>query len=289
MDRSTNPAVDRGTIYWGASGQILKCATSGCNDGPTVVWSGAGSPGEIVLDDGGLYFDLPDSDQVLACPVDGCDAGMTLPIFADAGAGFPTAFLKPGAIAVDDGNLYVITAGPESAVASCALMACSRSTRILDAFPNGPAVFSPLLAVDATHVYFAAAGLPNLRLPGGNGFGGNPGAPGMISSVAKNETNGALTILLDGLSAPSAMAIGGTALYVADLGDEDDAGARRSGAGRIVACAVAGCGDVAAIVQDYVNYPQGIAVDDAHVYWTDFGSGTDPSGGGDGRIMVRPK
>jgi hypothetical protein len=270
----------------------LKCPTSGCNGGPAVVWSGAGSPGEVVLDDGGLYFDLPNSDQVLACPVDGCDAGMTLPIFADGAAGVPTAFLRPGAIAVDDDNFYEITAGPDSVVASCALSECSHGTRILTGFSNGaplPSALPALLAVDATHVYFAAAGDPNLRLPGGNGFGGNPSAPGTISSISKNETNGVTTTLLDGLSAPSAMAIGGTTLYVADLGEEDDAGTRRSGAGRIVECAVAGCGDVAAIVQDYVNYPQGLAVDDAHVYWTDFGSGTDPLGGSDGRVMVRPK
>jgi hypothetical protein len=150
---------------------------------------------------------------------------------------------------------------------------------------------APLLAVDATNVYFSPfAGASSFSVPQSSPGPGTGNGQGTISVVAKGSVNPALsTLLLQGLSFPSAIAVDSQTLYVAQWGDDNDGGTRSSGAGRIARCAVAGCQNVSTTVQGYVNYPQGIAVDDANVYWTDFGSGTDPSGSDDGRVMFRAK
>jgi hypothetical protein len=295
----TNLAIDHGYVYWGADEQIFKCSTNGCNGRPTVLWSGADGVGELALDDASLYFDMADSDEVIACSVDACDAGEALMVYTDASPRPYGTLSNPTAIAVDDDNLYEVAPSISGVVLSCAIVTCSDSVRLLASGTGNVTMFAPLLAVDATNIYFVAVAAASsfgpdrgTRVPGGSGgTNGNESgsARATISFVGKTSMNVAPTTLLDGQSLPSAIAVDGTALYVAEWGDENDAGTRSSGAGRILTCAVPTCNDRPALVQDYVNYPQGIAIDDAHVYWTDFGSGTDPSGSTDGRVMVRAR
>jgi hypothetical protein len=52
---------------------------------------------------------------------------------------------------------------------------------------------------------------------------------------------------------------------------------------------VTGCNEVATAIEGYVTHPNGIAVDDTNVYWTDFGSSRDPMHTSDGHVVVRAK
>ena len=123
-----------------------------------------------------------------------------------------------------------------------------------------PQAFAPLLAVDSTNVYLASLpGTNGNQTPassGGTGTSANP--QGAILFIAKDSFNMPPTTLIQALSFPYAIAVDGIDLYVADWGDEDDAGQRPSGAGRIAKCPVAGCNDMSTLVQDYVSYPQAI-------------------------------
>jgi hypothetical protein len=288
----TNLAIGGGHVTWGAAGQIFTCSVGGCNGAPTVLWSGGEPIGSVTADDAGVFFGEEGAPVVHPCPLAGCAdaAGISLaagaasaPLLAIAAA---TGAL---AIAVDDENLYAVLNGQfAGGVVACAQSDCTDSLRLLAG--NGTSLL-PLLAVDATQVYFATI---ELTVPPGGppGFVGFPGSANSSSSIgfaskgSNPETGGTL---LDGLSAPSAIAVDSQSLYVAVWGDMNDAGVRPAGSGRLARCALTGCGDVATTVQDYLSYPQGVAVDDAHVYWTDFGSGTDPIGTSGGRVMVVAK
>lgn len=296
----TNLAIDSASVYWGASGQIFRCAIDGCDGKPEVLWSGAPGPGGIAVDDASVYFDTPDSDQVTLCSIHGCDDAGTLALEGDASNIAQPFFSGPIAIAVDEEHLFAVMAGMIGAVLECTRSECSQTLHDVAVAlgPRGPEVLAPLIAVDSTNVYFASLtnsmnGI-NINASSGGGLtptdlGSNANAQGSISFAPKNSVNMVSTTLLEGLSSLSAIAVQGTTLYLAEWGDMSDAGKRTSGVGRIAKCAVAGCNGVSTVVQDYVNYPQGIAVDDAHVYWTDFGSGTDPSGSNDGRVLFRAK
>ena len=296
----TNLAIDGASVYWGASGQIFKCAIDGCDGKPEVLSSGGPGPGGIALDDASVYFDTPDSAQVTVCSINGCNDAATLALEGDASTFSQPFFGGPIAIAVDEEHLFAVMAGIGGSVLECTRSECSQTVRnVAVAFgPRGPEVLAPLIAVDSTNVYFAtltdsmsainaSSGGGGLTLP--TDLGNIANAQGSISFAPKDPANTANTTLLEGLSSLSAIAVYGATLYLAEWGDATDAGKRTSGVGRIARCAVAGCNGVSSVVQDYVNYPQGIAVDDAHVYWTDFGSGTDPSSSNDGRVLFRAK
>lgn len=243
-----------------------------------------------------MYLSIPDSEQVILCSTDGCDGGETLSFEGD-GSGVSSQFANPVlTIAADKDGLYALVGGSLGGVIACTPSRCAESARLLALGPV-PQSLGPLIAVDNTNVYFASftsllSGFtPPRPAPPGLEIDGNGGLA-ELKYVAKQSAaglNGPSGTLLEGLSSPSAIAVDGTTVYVAGEGEPNDASERASGTGQIVKCAVAGCNGLSVTVQGYVNYPQGIAVDGANVYWTDFGSGTDPSGSDDGRVMFRAK
>ena len=115
----------------GARRADLQVRDDGCNDKPTVLWSGAGSPGEIALDDASVYFDIPGSEQVNVCSVDGCDAGCRSRFLL---------MLRPAFLTLSEcirrrrGRRQPLCGGGENSVIvimSCAIITCSDSVRLL--------------------------------------------------------------------------------------------------------------------------------------------------------------
>jgi hypothetical protein len=261
-------AVNATSVYWTASGLVLACAIDGCNGSPTVVWSGQGSPSDIAVDTSGVYFANFTQGQILECPVDGCSGSATV-LWSAADAG-PSGW--PFGLALDATNLYFTT--NFGIVFACSASACSSTAQVVANAPNGPLA---QIAVDATHLYFTNA---------------SSLATGRIQSCEKNgggDASTPSTTLLDGLSVATGIAVDGANVYFTEEGSQNSMGQWPQGAGRVAQCAVGGCSDKATAVAGYVNHPLGIAVDEANVYWTDFGSTTDASGTTDGRVLVRAK
>jgi hypothetical protein len=97
------------------------------------------------------------------------------------------------------------------------------------------------------------------------------------------------------------LATDGTSVYFTDLGN--GVAAHVTNVGRVGKCAVTGCPAdcsysdcpmLGTTIAGLLENPRGIAVDDANVYWADFGSGTLDSNAQfllsvDGRIVTSPK
>jgi len=292
----TNLVVDSGRVYWGGSGQVFSCPTDGCNGEPAVLWSGDAGVGDLAVDDASLYFADFDAQELHECPASGCDGGSEFSISAEASSGpLPPGFIgNVLAIALDDQNVYAVMSvslgsSPGGTVLACSRSDCPGTVHALTL--DLGAGLSPFLAVDANHVYFASTSTStNSPVPVELGGTSNGGANTLSTvSFAPTDAGSASTTLGD-VSFPSAMAVNGGSIYVAQWGDlDDDGGLRPEGAGRITGCVIARCNGISTTVQDYLNYPQGVAVDDTNVYWTDFGSGTNPLGSDDGRVAFRPK
>jgi len=300
----TNLVVDGGRVYWGGSGQVLSCPTDGCSGEPTVLWSGDAAIGDVAVADASLYFADFDAQELHECQASGCDGGSEFSIAPEASSG-P---LPPGlvgsvlAIALDDQNVYAVMSvslgGFGGTVLACSRSDCQATVHVLT-LDLGQAL-GPLLAVDADHVYFASTNTSTGGpVPVGLGGTSNVGASNLatvsfaITGDLASQTdagNEFASTTLGAVSFPSAMAVHAGSIYVAQWGDLDnDSGLRPEGAGRITGCVVDSCNGIATTVQDYLNYPQGVAVDDTNVYWTDFGSGTNSFGSDDGRVAFRPK
>jgi hypothetical protein len=278
----------------------------GCGDSPQLLAAGTwNGMSKLAVQGSSVYWIT--TDQVLACPIDGCTGSPSV-IWSGDG---PLSDL-----AVDATGVY-FTDPQTSSVLMCPLSGCSDTATTLYPDPSdaetpnyGPAV---AIALDSGNVYFTtingivlacaegdcAATLQSLAEGQGATLQitvdstnvyftdclGN--ALGRVLACQKSGCNASPTVLLDSLSWPTGLATDGTNVYFTELGDAGDAGA--PGVGRVARCSTGGCDDRATAVAGYVNQPLGIAVDSEDVYWADFGSAVSATETSVGRVMVSAK
>jgi hypothetical protein len=256
-----------GRVYWFSTGRVLSCATSGCGGAPTVLWSGAIQPADLAVDDSGVYFTDIASLSVLRCPLDGCPSSPEA-LWQGPDGGFPA---PPVGLALDAARIY-FTVVVDGAVYACPRSGCASGATLLAA-GRAP---RQVVATGAGLFFIDAAGMGKGRLV-------------VLPNAADGAPGPDSVDLLDGLNVPTAVAVDDRDAYFAEDGAVDPTGKSPAGAGRVGRCAIAGCGGVATPVVGYLDHPRGVAVDDASVYWTDFGPTTDPTSTTQGRVMTRPK
>jgi len=279
---ATNLVLHDHAVYWGADSALYVCPTAGCGGAPKRL-PVDGLVGQVaVAQNGDVYFvqQFVRSSGVGECPAAGCNGGTQVGWIPASGVPYQADMFAPNAvaIAIDATSLYVLGATLLPGIlTTCALDACATTSRSLFISPQGG---FRVVALDENNVYLVLSDPPNgahieLVPKQANPRGGFPMA-GADATVA----------LVTGLNEPSAVAVDGISVYYADRGESTDAGVLPSGAGSIGKCPVSGCGGSAQIVQDFVNQPAGIAVDDTSVYWTEQMTTSDPLSG---RVVFRPK
>jgi hypothetical protein len=298
----TGLVIDDANAYWIDQGmqqssgaytntQVMKCAKSGCGNAPTVLASGSWNhTTRLAISGGTLYWAAP--NLVLACPTTGCTGGATV---------LSTSPLAPTDIAVDETGIYVGDSIQDALLTFP--LAGGMGPTVLWASSAAPLA----IALDGATAYFGTTGVSLASCsPTGCAslvVGGTPTAvdvaggvvyvgtqaeqsPGAIASCPEANCAAALRILTTGLSYCAGIAVDSTNVYFTDLGTTGaDGGTIFSGSGDVEKCPISGCSSNPTPVAAFVNFPQQIAVDDTSVYWTDFGSSTDPTGTQDGRVM----
>ena len=264
---ASNLVVHDRILYWGAGPAVYACSVDGCGGAPRRLPVG-GLVGQVAVAAGGDVYYVQEIGRTTlgACPAGNCARATTVPWIPDSGVPYAADTFAPSAsaIALDGTNLYVLAATLlPGLLTTCAVDACAATARTLFLAANGgPAA----IAVDADNVYVALSNpQPEIEFipKGANPNGGFP--------AAGNDRS---TVLVTGLAAPSAIATDGISVYWADLGPATQRG-MAAGAGSIAKCSVSGCNWVSKTVQNFVSNPVGIAVDEANVYWTELGAGSD--------------
>jgi hypothetical protein len=269
---ATRLALNGDTLYWATQNQVLSCATAGCPTGPTVLSTSALTPTDIAVDTTGIYVGDSNQNELLMFPLAGSMSPTVLwrspAVVATLDGGVVSASMSsyspPLAIALDGATAYFGTTG-------VSLVSCS---------PTGCAN----LVVGGTPT--------SVDVAGGVVYVGTQAqqSPGAIASCPEANCTAGLTLLTTRLSYCAGMAVDATSVYFTDLGSSgSEGGTIFSGSGRVEKCPIAGCRGNPTLVAAFVNFPQQIAVDDTSVYWTDFGSSTDPNATEDGRVMTALK
>jgi hypothetical protein len=285
-------AVDGTGVYWATELSLFACAVDGCNNSPTMLFPTANVPAPSVISaGGGVVYDVSEYG-VFGCATSGCSG--------DGGSGTSNVLwhgLAEGVL-VDSTTAYWNDNG---SLLACALGGCNGAPTLLDQ-PN-VAVLESMgqIAQDNNYLYYTYGAPTAFQLGHGPGYIASPGQFAQVFSCSKKGIASGGTALL-GMYEMSmgailstsllGLATDGTNVYFTDLGNGVASGA--TDVGRIAKCSVTGCMDLGTTIADHLQNPRGVAVDDANVYWADFGSGTLDSNKGlllsvDGRIMTSPK
>jgi hypothetical protein len=312
-------AVDATSVYWVTQGeydgppgrasgsyvnsQLLKCATGGCNNSPTVLASALGqSPAgtllvPVAIRGSNVYWgaslNAPAgvglSPQVMRCAVGGCNGS---PSALWSGQGGPTWF------AIDANNVYFVLLNGSNQnmgqIAQCPVSGCGQSALIL---ASSPFPFHGITA-DATNVYWTDQQARVLACAIG-GCSSNPTvlASGQTASAPvvsdgthvywTNGTSGSLSgpvmqCPIDCKNNPVPLTTSGQRADGLAV-DATNAYWTQPFDGLVLKCALSGC-SAPTIVASGQNGPCAIAVDDKNVYWTNSGSH-----GTDGEVRTSPK
>jgi hypothetical protein len=250
----TRLAVYGGTVYWATENALLACSTDGCPGGPTMLSSGALQPTDIAVGAAGIYVGDSRQHALLVYPL--------------AGGANPTALWSssaaPAAIALGGTTVYFATAGVS--LLSCGSAGCA--TIVSGGMPTA-------LAVDGANVYIGTETLMS---------------PGTVAWCREASCAAGPELLTSRVTYCAGIAGDGINVYFSDRGMAGSEGGKPfAGLGRVAKCPLAGCTGNPTPVAGFVNLPQQIAVDGTTVYWTDFGSSTNPSGTMDGRVMTASK
>jgi hypothetical protein len=262
----TRLALYGGILYWAAQDALLSCSTDGCPGGPTMLSSANILPTDIAVGAGGVF--VGDSAQQALLQYAPPDAGTE-------GGSSPVSLWNqatPGVISTQGTTVYFATAG-------VSLIRCDvASGSCVKLLPGGQPT---ALAAAGTDVFI---GTQSAALTGGAGSGEVASCPQVNCLVGLKALTSRVTYV-QGIAADA------TSVYFTDWGTlgSSSGGALHSGIGRVAKCPLAGCTGNPTPIAGFVDYPQQIAVDDRSVYWTDFGSSTDPGGTADGRVMMSPK
>jgi hypothetical protein len=268
---ATRLALNGDTLYWATQNQVLSCATAGCPTGPTVLSTSALTPTDIAVDTTGIYVGDSNQNELLMFSLAGSMSPTVLwpspPVVLDGGvvsAAMPAYSTPPLAIALDGATAYFGTTG-------VSLLSCT---------PTG---CTNLVVGGTPTVVGVASGLVYMGTQA-------QGSTGAIASCPEANCAAGLTLLTTGLSHCAGIAVDSTSVYFTDLGSSgSDGGTVFSGSGRVEKCPTSGCRGNPTPIAAFVNFPQQIAVDNTSVYWTDFGSSTDPNASQDGRVMTALK
>ena len=303
-----------------SGGQVMKCAKSGCADGPTTLASdranGFTSPfvlatdgADVVWFDSGVDSASGTQDFVggiFRCPVVGC--GNAPERISDSGA---------SALAVAAGNVYWTVYSGE--LLTCPFSGCASAPLALWSIVDETSTTLAVdVALDGTDVYWTTLGLVmRCGLAGCNNaptvlvsdaaalyslgpialddtnvyFGhglfadGSIEHPGEIMVCAKTGCGDHPAVLATGVDRPVSIATDGTDVYWAEL-VTSDLNSSGPGPGMIRRCSVAGCNDTPTMIAAGLAEPISVAVDDQYVYWTESGASNT---GNDGRIWRAPK
>lgn len=243
-------AVDDKNVYWSIDSTIVRCATAGCANTPTIVTS-TESFRDLLIDGDTLFW------------VDG-DSGFSAQTYLRAiskdatnGTG-GTILVGPEAelfrLTKDATNLYVTCS--QASGGGSVLRRVSKSGGNVDIVARALGADGDLwgLAVDDSNVYFTDWGM------------------GMIDVASKTAVDATPTVFAARQFSPVGIIVDGGNVYWLNAG----AGAGVAD-GTLMSCPIASC-TTPTVVADHLRSPLTITVDEHAIYWANFDLGNENGG-----------
>ena len=228
--------VDATNVYWtntGPGGQIKKCAIGGCAGAPTALAAGLSSPNAVLAAGNDVFWTNFGAYTLMKCAIAGCNlTPATLTLVSVTVNSF-------GRLASDGATLF-FSDGGSGIIRSCPLAGCGAGPTVLATSQDDPWG----ITVDSTSIYWV-----------------NDAAAGSVVTCPKTGCgagNNLLVTLANGQNSARTMAI-----------DVDSTYWVTQGAGTVMKCQKTGCAQSPTMLASGLTNPQGVAVDDTWVYFTE--------------------